>query len=308
MRGDFWILGAALSVSGCGWTEPKTPAADARTAKDKQANVRRLKRACGSSMTYDRLKAMAFEQATEIRGGDSAVLDRLAAGSAMRMENPVAKSRDDTLNVTVCTGKLILELPPGAEDAFDGDRRLEAEVEYAAQEAVDGSGLVYQMQGADAIIYRLAAIDLKQGGRTAAVATTVQTVPPAPVQPAPAQAAPPLVSAVPPAPLARPDYVAPAPVPVRPASAARPSFRCGSARSRVERMICGDQGLAARDRAMSSAFYAALANADGRTRSALRSSRDRFLGFRDRCPNQACVAQSYADRIDEIRDIAADGG
>jgi uncharacterized protein len=70
-------------------------------------------------------------------------------------------------------------------------------------------------------------------------------------------------------------------------------------------MICSDGSLAALDRQMSSRYYSALAGADPGTRRDLRRSRDRFLSYRERCPNQACVAQAYRDRMDEIRDISA---
>jgi len=130
---------------------------------------------------------------------------------------------------------------------------------------------------------------------------------PAPPRPAPRPTpAPKLARSAPPereADVPR-DYVAP-PTPVRVASA-RPSFDCRRARSRVERMVCGSDELARADRSMSSTFYAALARADGDTRAELRSSRDRFLRFRDRCTSDACVAQAYADRTAEIRDMAGD--
>jgi hypothetical protein len=218
------------------------------------------------------------------------------------MESPVAKSRDETLNVTVCSGHMILELPPGAADAFDGDRRLEADVEYSAQEAVDGSGLVYQIKGAEPIIYRLAALDLQSRG-TPSTAQTSVAPPSRPTDPTGQLEAPAPVTTAPSAP---PQPTEP-PTRVQPTAArARPSFTCRASLNRVERMICSSDDLAARDRAMSSQFYAALAGATGSTRSALRTSRDRFLRYRDRCAEEACVAQAYADRIDEIRDIAAD--
>ena len=71
-------------------------------------------------------------------------------------------------------------------------------------------------------------------------------------------------------------------------------------------MICSDGRLAALDRQMSSHYYSALAEGDSGTRRALRRSRDRFLAYRERCPNEACIAQAYRDRMDEIRDIATD--
>ena len=295
-----------VTLTGCDAATPKVPGADQRSAKDTLANARRLKRACGSAETYDRLKAFAFDEAAKISRGGSPLLDRIAANATVRMENPVAKSRDEALDVTVCEGHLVLDLPPGLVDAFDGDRRLEADVEYAAQAAVDGSGLVYQMQGAEPIIYRLAALTLP-GGRSptqmaspASAPAPIAHVPPieqAPVAQAPAPAQAPVQAPV----------QAPQPAPVVAEAAttpARPSFRCKSARSRVERMICAQPSLAAQDRRMSSAFYAALASGDGETRAQLRASRDRFLRARDGCGDAACVARSYDARVAEIARIA----
>ena len=56
---------------------------------------------------------------------------------------------------------------------------------------------------------------------------------------------------------------------------------------------------------MSSLFYSALADADPTTRRELRRTRDRFLAYRDRCGSDACVAEAYDGRMDEIRDIMA---
>ena len=32
-------------------------------------------------------------------------------------------------------------------------------------------------------------------------------------------------------------------------------------------------------------------------------TRDRFLAYRDRCPNRQCIADAYVGRMREIRDI-----
>ena len=34
-----------------------------------------------------------------------------------------------------------------------------------------------------------------------------------------------------------------------------------------------------------------------------RRTRDRFLAYRDRCPNRACIGEAYVGRMREIRDI-----
>jgi uncharacterized protein len=53
-------------------------------------------------------------------------------------------------------------------------------------------------------------------------------------------------------------------------------------------------------------FYSAMASADGATRAELRRTRDRFLGYRDRCGSDACIAEAYDGRMREIRDIMAE--
>ena len=285
----------------------------------------RLQDACASTATYARLKEVAFEEAVRIRNADPANLDTLAAHSVVRMENPVVKNRDDELNVTVCKGRFVLELPPGSEAGFGGERRLVADIEYASQSAADGSGLVYQMSGAEPIIYRLANFQLRGPPREppaaplddtqlaeapeAPIAPSPDDAPPARFEPRPAPPAAPQPKSAPKAPAApRP---APAPraeprEPVRTATA-RPSFDCRYARTRGEKMVCSSDRLAAKDRAMSSLFYSALADADRGTRITLRRTRDRFLAYRDRCGNEGCVAEAYDGRMDEIRDIMAEG-
>jgi uncharacterized protein YecT (DUF1311 family) len=248
------------------------------------------------------------------------MLDELAADSVVRMENPLVGERDAELGVTTCSGRFILDLPPGTENAFDGERRLTADVRYAAQTGADGSGLVYQLEGAEPIIYRLATV----GGLTRVASQpkpepAPPSAPPAPRQvasPAPPAPVPTPAPAPPPrrvaeaAPRPAPPVAAPAPpaaqpAPQRQASAgARPSFNCGSARSRSERMICGNGSLASLDRRMSAAFYSALATSSPEARANLRRSRDRFLAFRERCGDEACIAQAYRDRMDEIEDMS----
>jgi uncharacterized protein YecT (DUF1311 family) len=308
------LIAALLAAPACKKLEPKV-VQEAKADRD-EARDKRLRQACASQASYDRLKALVFEKAGQVRAGNAVLIDRLAATSVVRMENPVVKSRDEALNVTVCSGRMVIDLPPGAEDAFNGERRLVADVEYAAQAAADGSGLVYQLDGAEPMIYRLAAIDLKNAPRMAEATPAPEPVPTpetqiaAPparevaAQPIPARTPPPPRAAAPVPPRrtqapAPPPRRAEAPEQLRPARA-RPSFNCRNARTRTEQMVCGDERLAARDRAMASHYYQAVAAADPSTRSILRGTRDRFLSRRERCGSAGCVAAAYEDRIDEI--------
>lgn len=320
-----WVLAGflVLAAAALGWSltngrggDNKTEEAPAQVASKTKGSDQA---ACASTSTYARLKEVAFEEAVRLRNADPANLDTLAEHSVVRMENPVVMSRDEDLNVTVCSGRFILELPPGAEGAFGGQRRLTADVEYAAQAAADGSGMVYELRGAEPIIRKLAAFTLQGRNGPVPVPASDDTrlaeapdAPPPPetdpAAPAPPQLQPPVRSR--PQPPAAPEPKAapkaPRPAEARPARAeasARPSFNCRFARSRSEQMVCSDSRLAAKDRAMSSLFFSALADADPVRRRMLRRTRDNFLAYRERCSTESCVAQAYDGRMDEIRDI-----
>jgi uncharacterized protein YecT (DUF1311 family) len=306
--------GAATLLGGCDWMKKKEAPAQKSKTELASEQRERIRKACASDATYDRLKELVFDEAARIRNSDPRNLDPLAAAAVVRMEEPVVKSRDDELNVTVCSGRFILELPPGAENAFDGKRRLDAEVEYAAQAAVDGSGLVYQMDGAEPIIYRLATFGMKGGAVPKFTQAAPVPIPSAPPAAAPAEPTlmPPLAE---PAPRPAP---APAPAPAasvrtaekraEPAAATRvtvrPSFNCRYGKTRTEKMICASPRLAAQDRAMASLYYDLMARADPATRGHLRRSRDAFLGRREQCGSEACVGSTYASRMAELRTIA----
>lgn len=299
---------ASLALAGCDALTAKLPTGEVQAPRSAQQRIddqRKLQQLCASPTTYDRLKIALFERAARMRGERAAVLDALQSASIVRMESPVVTRRDEALGLTTCAGRLVLELPPQAERAFGGERRLIADVDYSAQRAVDDSGIVYRLQGADAIAQRLASV--RVAARPAVVpipeALPLPASPPepAPPEPAPQAPEPPIVER-------RADPVTPQPRATAPPPAAtitaRPSFDCRRARARVEYMICGREDLAAADRRMSATFFRALATADPTTRADLERSRNRFLSFRNRCGDEACVAQAYADRIREINDIA----
>lgn len=249
---------------------------------------------CASQRTYDRIKLEIFRQAADVRKSDRSVFDKLALHASVRVENPLLRAHDDDLGTVRCTGRLSIDLPPGVA-VIGGRRTLGAEVDYVLQPAADGSGDVVMLEGADPIIVPLAT--LARTGQTA----------PAPTAPVAAEIEPGAVDPIEPGPNARPGEpmaVEPAPVPAPPPTAtARPSFNCRYARTRGEIAVCGDSGLAALDRQMAAQYYRALSAADARQRSTLVSTRNAFLGYRDRCPSNSCIAETYRGRIREIRDI-----
>lgn len=253
-------------------------------------------RRCASQPTYDLIKRELFRRAAAIRGTDQAAFDRLAAYSVVRMDAPMLQSHDEALGTTTCAGSLSLDLPPGVA-VVGGRRTLSANIGYAIQPAADGSGDVLTLSNADAIITPLATL-----ARIGAPAED----PLAPATPADPNAIviPPLTGepAPMPAPVEPPQNVGPPPAP-RPSVS--PSFNCGDARSRGEIAVCNDPGLAALDRQMAAQFGTALAQADAGQRTLLQRTRNDFLRYRDACPSNACIAETYRGRIREIRDIMA---
>lgn len=253
---------------------------------------------CASARTYDLIKRDLFRRAAQVRGSDQAAFDSLAAYAAVRMDRPVLEREEG--GAVHCSGALSLDLPPGVA-VVGGRRSLSADVDYSLQSAADRSGDVLTLTNADAIITPLA--------------TLVRTaVPRADLAPGQVNPADPLNQAEPGNAAAQPQPVpipAPAPPPAaetRPSppvttSSARPSFNCANARTRGELAVCRDSGLAALDRQMASQFNRAMAAASPGERQMLVRTRNRFLGYRDRCGSDSCVADAYRGRMAEISDI-----
>jgi hypothetical protein len=146
----------AVAVSGCDKFKKKGSADPAKS----RIEAKRQQAACASRAAYDHVKDVIFDEAIRARNGDRAKLDMLADYSQVRMEQPMVESRDTVLDLTRCKGNFVLEIPPGAERGLGGQRRLEAEINYSAQAAADGTGLVYKVDGAGPIVETLAAFTL----------------------------------------------------------------------------------------------------------------------------------------------------
>jgi uncharacterized protein len=82
-----------------------------------------------------------------------------------------------------------------------------------------------------------------------------------------------------------------------------PTFDCARAHSRGEMFICSNAGLAALDRNMAVQYASAMSTASPQQKDLLKRTRDRFMAYRDRCPNRSCIGDAYVGRMREIRDI-----
>ena len=239
-----------------------------------------LNKACAGQSTYEQIKRALFRQAAAQRGKDGDAYERIAQVAAVRMENPAAEGQDSKSGLINCAGSLAIDLPPGVTTVA-GRRQLMTDIYYV----VDQSGVqrrVVQLKGANGIVNDLAGL-------------TVGQAPPAmpPMMP-------PMTTPIEPEAIDQPPTD---PLAAQPERKAAPSFDCGNARTSGERMVCGDPALADLDRAMAAEYSRAVAASTPAQQALLRQTRDRFLGYRDRCPNSACVGAAYSDRIREIRDI-----
>jgi len=245
-------------------------------------------RLCSSKASYDLIKKELFHRASQVRGSDQAAFNNLAGYAVLRVENPVMESQDQSMGAVNCSASLALDLPPGVA-VVGGRRTLTADVDYTVQPAADGSGNVVVLRSADLIVTPLATLT-RVAEDQAVTATPGET----PTGQAPLDQAEPDVSA---------SESANKQVGPQTSSPARPSFDCSSASTKGEVAVCNDSGLAALDVNMATQYRRAIGSASPQERALLQSTRDRFLAYRDRCPNRSCMADAYVGRMREIRDI-----
>lgn len=102
-------------------------------------------------------------------------------------------------------------------------------------------------------------------------------------------------------------------VPIAASAQSGPSFDCAKASNGVERAICKDAALTRADRELSGLYVALLAKLSGPAKESLEKSQVRWIVGRNRAcvPNddpdviQRCLATRYADRIADLKALAA---
>lgn len=234
---------------------------------------------CASGAAHDALKKALFAEAAGIRGSDQEAYARLADYAVMRVES--AASIGD--GAGACRVALTLDLPPGVA-AAGGRRSFSGSVDYLVGASGDPARSL-MINGAQSIVIPLATLSRTGGRQRAPSDDPLQSDPLAPIGPLP------------------PPVAQPAPEPAQPAIA--PSFDCRHARTRGETAVCADPGLATLDRQMAAQYSRAYGAGDERQRALLVQTRDRFLGFRDNCRDDECIANAYRGRMREIADILA---
>jgi uncharacterized protein YecT (DUF1311 family) len=77
-----------------------------------------------------------------------------------------------------------------------------------------------------------------------------------------------------------------------------PSFDCARSATQIERMVCGDERLAALDRALAEVFR--RASSRGRGDRVRRAQRAWMSQARDRCADAECLSFAYQSRVLEL--------
>lgn len=236
---------------------------------------------CSGNRVVAGLKSALFAEAAAARPTDAAVFQQIAAAAVARIENAALEGEDGT--ILQCSASLAIDLPPGIVSA-GGRSKLMGNVDYSLASA----GGEVTVRNAAGLINALAALERSSGAVTQPLGSD------------------PLGQAEPrPEPTIEPsEPLDPDPV-TAPPTAVRPSFNCANARTLGERAVCSDPGLSALDRQMASQYERALSASPPDRQALLRRTRDRFLVYRDSCPNDSCIADAYRGRMREISDIVA---
>jgi hypothetical protein len=266
---------ACLLLAACNTAPPQQVTAE---TKEKVENA---EADCTARAAVDALRDQVFDAAiAKVEGNEATKLNSLRSVIQGRLENPLVQAHDPALKRTQCAGRLVFGLPPNTQKAFEGATQLIAEVNFSAQPAADGSGLVVEANGYETIVDQLIAGAQKK--RTVRV--------PVPGEPKlrtdftnmfeaddrPSEAIRELSD-----PLPSPD------------ATAKPSFSCKGDRNKVERMICDDAGLAYQDQTMASAYRDARERTPADRRAGLEAVRNKYLGQRNRCTDAACIGTTY---------------
>jgi hypothetical protein len=272
----FILIVAACALAACGpRNQDKLDDNALETAAGSKNEVAPADTRCAAQAAQEEVKRQLFARGAEIRGSNAENYARIASFALFDVEG-AAPDTPAAANQTVeCRGRATLRLPAGLKVA-GGRTALTGDIGYSIAPGARGTVTLGE---ADPITIPLATL------------TQVRA------KPAPA-----------PVPAVQPDPLAAASEPAEPAATAataRPSFNCGSARTQGEQAVCANPTLAALDRAMAAQYRAAVARADPQQGLLLRETRDRFLGYRDRCPSDNCIANTYNGRIREIDDIMA---
>jgi len=290
------ILTVSLATLACGpRNKDKLEDNELATAQGGGSASEAADTRCAARTTHDEVKRQLFARAAEIRGSNGDNYQRIAGFALIQIDGGAPVSANAGALVE-CRGHATLRLPSGLKVA-GGRTTLGGDIGYSVGTGPRGTVTLGQ---SDTIAIPLATLTQNRvASRAPAPAPTSDDF-----SSQPAEREPVLEPVTAPIERARPQPAPPPPAEVSDNSA-RPSFDCRRARTSGERAVCSSASLAALDRTMAAQYRSAAANGGPQERRLLVQTRNRFLGYRDRCGNDACIANAYRGRMREIDDIVA---
>lgn len=266
---------------------------------------------CADVDTRDGLRLALFGRARLESPARAPGIERLSEASTLAIADPRLRAADTRGGATLCAGRFVLRL---ADRATQIGPPLAAAIDYSIQPAVDGRGRIVDLAGAEPLVARIvaAAPRLAAPAETRAEPIVAGGAPlPLPAAGRPSSAATRDVASV------APDTRAPARTadkPARETAAERRAERrvdpgdrhrinCDRPGGRTDRLICGSARLRTLDGAHAALTGGLVTVGDPRAVRKMETSRSRFLYRRDRCRNEACVANLYRDRIESLSDL-----
>jgi hypothetical protein len=231
-------------------------------------------------------------RAAIIRGGHGG---QLASYTFVRLDSVTARGEQGA-GAAGCTASLSVTLPPELI-AESGRSNLNGDVSFGLVETAEHELRLASLTGADALVRSLAAAGpapardvatgLPEPDRVAALVNST----PAVVRPAPVEAA-------------KPKALERKPVRSEPATAAA-APACRALTGWADRAVCDNRNLTGLDRQLALLYGQSLDRADSARRTALASTRERFVGRRNACRSEACLTSAYVARLREVSDIMA---
>jgi hypothetical protein len=282
------------------------------------------------------MKRALFRRAAQVRGTNQDAFEQVSSFAAVRIQHANLSGYDEATDAIHCKGSTVVDIPPSV--AVGDQHSFAGAVDYIVRHSADGTGEVVSINNAERIVAQLAMIvqtgsaptETEPASETNATAPNpVQTrepsaqtaEPPArPRREQPSAEARPALRASEHHPIARPAPTRAAPlhpnvqsterprtsvVAAEPRRSGGPSFDCRRASKAAHFAICRDAYLASLDRQTASDFNRAFSNGTPAVRELLQRTLPRFLGYRNSCRSNQCIANAYRSRITEINDIAA---
>lgn len=110
---------------------------------------------CTSEAIYRQIKDIIFDRTIERYDGDPGALNSLRRAAGVRMQYPVLREYQAEIERADCSGRLILDIPPAAQDEFDAAPSLQANLDYSIQPAIDGGSAVVELEGIEVTVQRI---------------------------------------------------------------------------------------------------------------------------------------------------------